>query len=275
MMLCKPLNKEDLPLWVAGQKDGQWAAEVKEDGDRVRMTIDGDGKVSLTNRRGKPVTQQYPEFSKPIPSLKDCVLDGEMCVLNEDGVSMFNEGISFRTHCKYADTIREAMDKYPVTFVVFDILVAGGENVRNRPLKVRREILEIVLSVVPHGNIQLIEQTTDILEAWKEATKRGEEGIVIKDRYATYQEGKRSGSWLKVKDIKEVDLEFHKYEEHNKGITIESNDGIRVTVNGAKSYAVKKTIDQEGKARVAIRHLGQTESGKYRQPVFHHLVVEG
>ena len=159
------------------------------------------------------------------------------------------------------------MGEYPVTFVVFDILECNGQDMRKLPLKARRKGLE-VLGIERFGNFKLVKQSTDVLGLWKEVTDLGGEGIIIKEVDSPYLEGKRSSTWRKVKDIKEVDLTFTKYERHNRGITVTSDKGIRVTVNGYQSQEVAEQIDIKGRCTGTIRHLGQTATGKYRQPTW-------
>ena len=60
MMLCKKLDETELKVFAKVNTD--WVAEVKEDGDRVRMTIK-DEVITLTNRRGNVITDKYPEFT--------------------------------------------------------------------------------------------------------------------------------------------------------------------------------------------------------------------
>ncbi len=269
MMLCKTLDKVDLPLFLAVNK-GDWIAEVKEDGDRMRMVVK-DKQITLLNRNNRDVTDKYPEFTTI--DLPDCMIDGEMCVLDERGVSQFNEGISFRTHCKAEQKIRTASAQYPVTYILFDLLELDGEDLRAKPLHIRVTSLHHLNVMNQHKNIKIVEQTTDIIQLWETITSLGGEGIILKKRDSSYLEGKRNGSWLKVKDIKEVDLSFVKYETHNNGITVTSDKGIRVTVNGQQSKQVAQLIDADGQVNGTIRHLGQTKTDKYRQPTWAKVVV--
>lgn len=268
-MLCQTLDKTDLLMWLGVMKGKDWVAETKEDGDRVRMLVENK-KVSLFNRHGKDVTLVYPEFKGEV-DLPDCFLDGEMCVLDDKGISQFNTGISFRTHCKDANTIRSASEAHPVTYVVFDMLKRDNKDLRGFPLSARRKWLE-ELNLGKLKYFKLIEQSKDIVGLWNMITSAGGEGIILKDNNAPYFEGKRSPRWLKVKNIKEVDLVFTKFEEHAKGITIESDGGIRVTCNGAQSEEVKRALVKNSFVKVTIRHLGETEAHKFRQPTFMKMV---
>jgi len=268
-MLCKKLDKNDLQLFLKVAPD-KWIANEKYDGDRCRLRIK-DGKLTLYNRRGVEITRSYPEFSD-FTYEQDIFIDGEMCVIDDNNVSQFNEGIAFRSHCKSEESIQQAMKNYPVTFMAFDLLEYAGEDIRTKPLMLRVEVLQDVLNKATHKNIEIVEFTSEILPLWNEVVCKGGEGIILKDKDSMYFEGKRRACWLKVKDIKEHDLTFVKYETHKMGITIETSDNVRITVNGYQSQEVKRLLDAKKEIRITIRHLGQTKAGKFRQPVFMKVV---
>jgi len=268
MMLCDKIEKADLPFFISSMQ-GAWFAEEKFDGDRIRMQIK-DGNIKLFNRRGAEVTDRYPEFY-PIHNDRDMLLDGEMCVLDANGLSQFNEGIAFRTHCQNPDAILEAAEAYPVTYVIFDVLEIDGNDIRDRKLIERRVWLE---SLDFKGPFKVSEATDDIAGMWKKVTSLGGEGIIIKKKDSPYLEGKRSSMWRKVKDIKESDIFVTSYKTNPKGIRVETNEGIACQVAGYNAPPVKEMIDTNGKAQITIRHLGCTQNGKFRQPVFC-KIVEG
>ena len=197
------------------------------------------------------------------------MLDGEMCVMIE-GVSAFNEGIAFRTHCKNPNVIASAMKSHPVMFVIFDILELDGKDLRMLPLRERRIILESL--ELKHSNVQVAKQFKDIMVQWNRMVKEGREGLILKDLNSVYKEGYRSSSWRKVKNIQEVDLKFTKYDVNNAGITVENNAGIRCLVSGRHAPAVKDIIDKIGTVTLTINHLGETKTGKFRQPTYNKVV---
>jgi len=59
---------------------------------------------------------------------------------------------------------------------------------------------------------------------------------------------------------------------NNAGITVENNDGIRCLVAGRNAPEVKAMIDKVGTATLTINHLGQTKTGKFRQPTYNKIV---
>jgi len=199
----------------------------------------------------------------------DVILDGEMCVLDVNGVSQFNEGIAFRTHCTTDMAILNASLKYPITYVVFDILELDGKDLRSMPWHERRKLLDSLN--IKYKNMQVIPYSDDIIAKWKEVEDKGGEGIILKKKDAVYMENYRSSSWRKVKNIKEVDLTFIKYTVNPKGIRVETEDGHACQVSGFHAPPVKTAIDLTGKCLATIRHLGWT-GRRYRQPVFAKIV---
>jgi ATP-dependent DNA ligase len=275
-MLCQKIEKSHLPLFVEVSGD-KWVAEPKLDGIRcIFQSV--KGKIKLSNRRGIDITHQFPEFENfKLEGCDSVTLDCELVVLDINGIDQFNEGISFRTHCKSDSSIKESMSKYPASLVVFDILELDGNNLRLKPLKERREILERVSDLFKsHHSINLVEQTPSdrgsILNLWERMVEQGREGIILKNVNSTYEDGKRTSNWRKVKNIKEVDLTFQRYDVNPQGITVENTEGIRVLVAGQHQYAVRQALDQVGKVTISVRHLGETKAGKYRQPVYHQMV---
>jgi ATP-dependent DNA ligase len=263
MMLCESLKKEDMPFFLSAVGN-KFIADTKLDGDRVRL-IWKDKKLTLQSRgKSGDVTRRYPElhdFSYPV----DLILDGEMCVMNDKGVSEFNTGIAFRTHCDKPDVISRAAVNYPVTYVIFDILEMGQENLRPKPWYLRRSILEE--AGIAHKHVGFSEWSEDVKELWSKITEMKGEGIVLKDRDSPYLEGTRSMLWRKVKDIKEVSLRFVKFSKNNAGIRIETVEGYAVQVSGYKANPVLESLQNKGEAVCTIRHMGWTGKA-YRMPVF-------
>ena len=254
-MLCDKIEKTELPLFLLAVGN-KWIAEEKYDGDRIRARIT-NGKVSLFNRRGINVTERYPEF-KATHLDKDMFLDGEMCVLDKNGLSKFNEGIAFRTHCTTSSSIMEASEAYPVTLIVFDVLELEGRDIRHLSWTDRRVILENLELGVP---FKVSPYSENVLELWKSVTAKGGEGVILKKRDASYSEGKRSSSWRKVKDIKENDITVTKFTDNGKGIRVESDEGIAVQVSGYHAPPLRALLKTgKCKAKITITIVKSTKS---------------
>lgn len=177
----------DAPFHLPG-----WVYEEKYDGIRglaVRM----NGKVQLWSRNMIDRTQSFPAVVNALEKLKggDFLLDGEVMVLDEQGVSRFQlwqQGAA-------------------AVFAVFDVLVRDGESLMEWPWRERRKVLE---AMVPEGKKGALRRSRllelDGLKAYQYAVDHGWEGIIAKDSGSVYEPGKRSRSWLKVKVRKESEF---------------------------------------------------------------------
>ena len=163
-----------------------WLFEIKWDGYRGVAHVDDHGGVSLQSRGfGTQYTEQFPAIVAELATLPRCILDGELVVLDENGASSF---------------ANSAGRKGEASYVVFDLLEVGDVDLRNSPLRVRREALKQLLEANPElkriGVSPEHDDGTALLEA---AQKHGMEGIVAKKRESVYREGSRNGDWIKIK----------------------------------------------------------------------------
>src|SRR5947207_13780820 len=117
-----------------------WEYEPKWDGFRTLVHRDG-AHVELVSRGARPMTRYFPELldafrALPAPSL---VLDGEIVVVTPEGLDF--DALQQRIHP--ADSrVRMLSQKTPASFIAFDLLAVGREDLRSRPLVERRTRLE-------------------------------------------------------------------------------------------------------------------------------------
>jgi bifunctional non-homologous end joining protein LigD len=162
-----------------------WLHEVKWDGYRAIVTVAG-GEVELTSRNGNSLTERFASVAKAVASAvktPDCVLDGEVCALDDQGRASFS-----------------AMQQGsgPLVLYLFDVLEVDGEPVLELPLFERRERLAALLDR-RNRTVRLSEAFDDGEALYDAAAKEGLEGIVSKRAESRYLPGKRSRDWLKVK----------------------------------------------------------------------------
>lgn len=164
-----------------------WLYEVKWDGYRILAHVLGQ-TVRLQSRGDKDYTKIFAPIAKDLSGLAlDCILDGEMVVVDEEGKSSFgalqNYQKSGRGHLQY---------------YVFDMPFAAGHDLRGFPLERRKELAHKVISGLEDVKFSrhIQQRGTDLFEL---ANKERLEGIVAKDKGSTYEDGKRSRSWLKIK----------------------------------------------------------------------------
>jgi len=199
MKLVRPM------LAVSGQpfSASGWIFEPKIDGTRCIAHLSEE--VVLQNRRLANITARYPELVASLRkgACSSCILDGEIAVFS-GGLPDFG-GLEMREHQNRDLRIKYLAEKRPATYIVFDILSAGGEKLMARPLEMRKKILSQVLQ----GDDRVV--ITDYLPEEGEAyfgaaVKMGLEGVVAKRLSSPYQPGTRSPDWIKIKKRLTADL---------------------------------------------------------------------
>jgi bifunctional non-homologous end joining protein LigD len=183
--------------------DLAWSFEPKWDGIRALAVCDTETR--LVSRNGNNVTAGYPELQTLHEQLValDAILDGEI-VAFEDGRPSFQR-LQGRMHVRDPKRLERLTRQIPVVFMAFDLIYLDGVDVTGRPFTERRRLLEE--SVVVSEQLQLspvVEGSGRAL--FTAAREQSLEGIVAKRSDSTYQPGKRSRAWLKVKVIFDADV---------------------------------------------------------------------
>ncbi len=166
-------------------KSTQWAFEGKWDGYRVLVDAD-HGKLTVRSRRGRDVTDEYPQFKALAADLADhhVILDGEAVALDETGVPSFGE-------------MQNRARSTRVEFWAFDMLYLDDRSLLRAKYSDRRRLLEALAE--GGGLIVPPPLSGDGPEALEHARKKRWEGVIAKKRDSTYQPGRRSSSWIKDK----------------------------------------------------------------------------
>jgi bifunctional non-homologous end joining protein LigD len=172
---------EDVP------RGAGWGFEVKWDGYRAIAGVAGS-EATLTSRNGNDLTGRFSnvagEIAKAVKT-PDCVLDGEVCALDETGRSSFS-------------AMQQGKPGTPIVYYVFDVLEIEGESLVELPLVERRKRLERLLD--KRNKTVRLSETFDDGEALLQAAKQqGLEGIIAKRLDSRYVQGKRTRDWLKIK----------------------------------------------------------------------------
>jgi bifunctional non-homologous end joining protein LigD len=181
-----------------------WLFEIKWDGVRAVAFI-SDEEVKLQARSGLRCERQYPELAV-LPhqiASKQAVFDGEIAVLDPNGVSRFHL-IQPRIANNDPNSIAHLVRSTPVVYFIFDVLYLEGYDLRNVALAERRKLIEQV--VTPNEVIRVSQAFpgagAEMLDA---AREHGLEGIVAKHANSCY-ESKRSREWLKIKIVNEQEF---------------------------------------------------------------------
>ena len=174
-----------------------WAFEVKWDGMRLLAHTDGD-RLILRTANLLDATDRFPELAGLPAAIggRPAVLDGEVVCLDDEGHPSFSR-LQRRIHVTDPAAARRAADADPTIFVVFDLLYFDTTPTTALPLDTRRDAL---VQVLAPGDAWTTTDLHDDGAALLAATAdRGLEGVVAKRRSSTYQPGRRSPSWRKVK----------------------------------------------------------------------------
>ncbi|GAA3958279.1 DNA ligase D [Mucilaginibacter dorajii] len=168
--------------------DPNWVYEVKWDGYRALAFINKE-EVELQSRNNKSFNEKFYPIYKLLQKFTiNAVLDGEILVLNDKGISNFGNLQNWRSE---ADG--------QLVYYVFDILWYDGKKLTGLPLSQRQAILKEVLPT----NDDSIRVST-VFDAsgtdfFKAAERMCLEGIIAKKTNSTYTADMRSKEWLKIK----------------------------------------------------------------------------
>ena len=175
-----------------------WAFEMKWDGVRAVVYVDGD--VRVLTRNDREVGATYPELRGLSDALagRPLVLDGEIVALDEAGRPSFGQ-LQARMHVQHPSSALLA--QVPVNLLVFDVLHAGGESQLSRTYDQRRAVLEDLGLDGPHWATPPAFEG-DGAAAMAASRSQGLEGVIAKRRVSTYLPGRRSRDWIKVKHIR-------------------------------------------------------------------------
>jgi ATP-dependent DNA ligase len=192
-----------------------WLFEPKWDGFRALVFRDGD-EIYTQSRDLKPLDRYFPELADPLRvALPDrCVLDGEL-VIARDGTLDF-EALLLRIH-PAASRVRMLAAESPASFVAWDLLALGDEDLRSVPQGERRARLEVALAGV-EAPVHLTPATRDRATAadWFDRFEgAGLDGVVAKRLDAPYQPGKRA--MLKIKHQRTADCVVAGFRWHKNG----------------------------------------------------------
>ena len=176
---------------------------------------DGD-EVELGSRNEKPMTRYFPELVKAVKAElpERCVIDGEIVVASATGLDF--EALQQRIHP--ADSRVVMLSKAtPASFIAFDLLALGDEDLMQQPFERRRAALVDVLRGAG-PSIHLTPATTDTAVATRWFTEfegAGLDGVIAKPLTGAYEPDKRV--MFKIKHERTADCVVAGYRVHKSG----------------------------------------------------------
>ena len=171
-----------------------WEFEIKWDGYRIVGYVAG-GEAELRTRKDQDYTARFANVAKELAKAMktpDCVVDGEVCALDEEGRPSFS-------------AMQQAKAGTPIVYYLFDLLEVDGEPIVDLPLSERRARLEKLIDK-RNRTVQFSDAFDDGRALMRAARERRLEGIMGKRLDSKYLPGRRSRDWLKFKAHFEQEL---------------------------------------------------------------------
>ena len=195
--------------------DDGWLFEPKWDGFRAIVFRDGD-EVYTQSRDLKPLDRYFPELADPLRAAlpERCVLDGEVVIAGAGGLEF--EALLLRIH-PAASRVRMLAETSPASFVAWDLLALGDEDLRDVPQGERRARLEEVLAgVAPPVHLTPATRDRAMAADWFDRFEgAGLDGVVAKRLDGRYLPGKRA--MLKIKHQRTADCVVAGFRWHKNG----------------------------------------------------------
>ena len=222
----KPMLAKDVPMhkWPKNK-----IVDYKYDGNRYQIHKEGNN-VIIFNRKGSIVTPQFQDVVETVRQYEvDCILDGEIYPIKDDGSPAEHKLMGTRVHSK---DHAEAREKVKVKWVIFDCLKIGNETIMDLSYSDRLD----KFSQLP-DQAHRMKEGGDVLAFYNRAINDGFEGIIVKDDSLPYEAGKRSVGWAKYKPPRielDVAITTAKYGEGSRanvfgtfGISVKSDSGFK------------------------------------------------
>lgn len=191
--------------------------EPKWDGFRSIVFRDGD-EVEIGSRNERPMTRYFPELVDQVLAQfpERCVVDGEIVVADVEGNRLDFEALQQRIHP--ADSrVRLLAEQTPASFIAFDLLALGDDDLTGRALAERRGLLEQAFAKArPPVHLTPLTRDIEVAQRWFEQFEgAGLDGLIAKDPGITYQPDKRVMS--KIKHVRTADCVVAGYRVHKSG----------------------------------------------------------
>jgi ATP-dependent DNA ligase len=196
--------------------DGEgWQFEPKWDGFRTLVFRDGD-EIMLQSRDEKPMNRYFPELIGPLTaSLPErCVIDGEIVIAGAAGLDF--EALLLRIH-PAASRVKMLAEQTPASFVAWDLVALGDDDLRETPLASRREKLEQALrEAAPPIHLSPVTRDRALAEDWFQRFEgAGLDGVMAKRLDSPYRAGERT--MIKIKHARTADCVVAGFRWHKNG----------------------------------------------------------
>jgi ATP-dependent DNA ligase len=196
---------------------GDLLFEPKWDGFRSVIFRDGD-EIEIGSRNEKPMTRYFPElveaFRANLP--ERCVVDGEIIMIGGSGDRLDFDMLQQRIH-PAASRVKLLSETTPASFVAFDLLALGDDDLTGRPFGERRAALVAALAAAK-APVHVTAATDDggVARGWfTQFEGAGLDGVVAKPRDGVYEPDRRV--MFKIKHERTADCVVAGYRLHKSG----------------------------------------------------------
>lgn len=207
------LQKKSLnpyPFFLASPIEGElaqlgdpheWLAEWKWDGIRAQFISQG-GKTAIWSRGKELITPMFPELFDEALLTESFVLDGEILAYHHDRPASFAD---LQKRLGRKNVSAAIQKKYPVAFIIYDLIEWNGQDLRKLSFVERRQQIEEkrafflshplwrISPVIPFDTWE------DVVKLREQAEKNFTEGLILKRKDSPYGIGRRRGFWWKYK----------------------------------------------------------------------------
>lgn len=198
LYLAHPIDQDPSDLGEISE----WQAEWKWDGIRVQL-IKRSGEFFLWSRGEELITEKFPELNGLAESLPDgTVIDGELLPF-KDGHPLPFQLLQGRINRKTLS--KKQAREAPCLLMAYDLLEEGGQDLREAPLIDRRQKLETIVALMDLPDALRLSESVqvaswqDVIAARENAREHFAEGVMLKRKNSTYQEGRTQEDWWKWK----------------------------------------------------------------------------
>lgn len=259
---------------IPNSKD--WNYEIKYDGFRGLLFID-ENSFEFKSRNGNDLSSIFPEVYEFYQEHRELFqpflplqLDGELVMLLSPYHASFSK-VQQRGRMRSKERIQAEYERFPCSFLVFDLLVFKGQDIRKQSYPKRKETLEqlfkdLELPLHPSpGNprvIQLIPSYRKLNDVWNLVRDYDGEGIVAKSKKSAWEEGKRTSLWIKDKNWIHITAFITRLDSKNGYYYIGVYDGGQVVEVGLFYFGISK--EEKDALNQVIKQNTVSVSGSFR-----------
>ena len=218
------------PMAALPEGDG-WAYEPKWDGFRCIVFRDRDQLV-MQSRELRPLERYFPELVAPLLAAlpRRAVVDGEVVIAGAHGLDF--DALLLRIH-PAESRVRLLAAETPASFVAWDLLALGDDDLRDGAFVDRREALvDGIRSDVPGVHVTPLTRDAVLARDWFDRFEgAGLDGVIAKSRSGPYLPGKRG--WVKVKHARTADVAVAGFRWHKD----EAGSGVGSLIIGLHDAA--------------------------------------